>query len=148
MQAEGEALQFWRRWSAFQGNEREGSIVSPFLYVGPFRLLKVFELENCLLPAEEPAATDFQHKALPLGAWVALFQETTPGRASGRRQGAPPLPCEAPTRGARTRGLPPRLRLGWTQARFSPTPRQPRRGEKLRDTQRAWRPSSSSRHVS
>lgn len=36
---------FWRRWSAVQGKEREGPIASIFLYIGPCRRLKGFELE-------------------------------------------------------------------------------------------------------
>lgn len=35
---------FWRRWRAMQGKEREGSITSLFLYIGPSRL-KAFALE-------------------------------------------------------------------------------------------------------
>lgn len=106
-----------------RGRKEKGQLPPLFLYTGPLRLKGICNRgrrEQSLPPTKAPAATRFQHKLPPLGAWVALFQGTTPRSASGHRQGAQPLPSEAPTRGARTRGLPPRLRLGWTPARLSP----------------------------
>ncbi|XP_074208664.1 uncharacterized protein LOC141574951 [Camelus bactrianus] len=51
-----------------------------------------------------------------------LFSKTLPGESR-----LPPLPGEAPTRGARTRGLPLRLRCGRTPVRLSPMPGGPAR---------------------
>lgn len=146
MQGDAEALHFGEALECSAGKERERSIVHPFLYIGPCRGLEVSELKVA------ESSTCNQQK----NQWRRIFKTNHHrwGRRwlySKRRAGkgkSLPLAGEAPTRGARTRGLPPRLRCGQTLARLSPTPSSPGRGEKLRYTQRAWRPSSSSGHVS
>ena len=146
VRGDAEALHFGEVLECSAGKEREGSIAYPFLYIGPCRRLEVSELEV----AESSTCNQQKNR------WRRIFNTNHHrwGRAwlySKRRAGKGkrlPLAAEAPTRGARTRGLPLRLRCGPTLARLSPTPSSPGRGEKLRDTQVAWRPSSSSGHVS